>query len=111
MVVQRLQEGTPELAPLSIHHTQLKGDTQKCFYCPEAVILMSFGKVLRNALQRLERTTIVFAWFVNRAHDSLITIDECLDVHLRNEINRRDRVVASGVGAEQTSFTFQSLPQ
>src|SRR6185369_10106323 len=100
-----------ELAPLRIDHTQLKRDAQKRSHCFDPVILVGFGNVLRRALQRIERATIVFAGFINRLHDALITADECLDVHFGYEVNGGDRVVAGGVRAEQSSFSFEPPPK
>src|SRR5437870_4481273 len=100
MFVRSLDEETPEFAPFSIKHAELERNTQKSFQRVQAVILMSFGHVLRRALQRVERATIVLARLVNSAHDSLIPADELLGVHLRNEVKRGDGVVARSVIAE-----------
>ena len=111
MLARRFDEESPELAALGIKHAQLERDAQKRCHGFETVILVRFGKILRRALQRLERAAVILAWLVNRTHDSLITGDEFLDVHLRNEVDGGDRVVSRGIGAEQPAFTFESLPQ
>src|SRR5215470_4692389 len=110
MFARCLEEESPKLAPLSIEHTQLDGDAQKCLQRFEAVILMCFGNVLRRALQRVECTAVVLARLVDGLHNSLIATDECLDVHFWNEVERGDRVVSRSVGAEQPAFALEPFP-
>src|ERR1044072_3952625 len=112
MFTRSLNEETPELAPLSIKHTELESDTHESLHCFETVILVCLRDIMwQHALQRVERSAIVFARLINRPHDALIAVDECVDVHLRDEVHSRDGVVTGSVRAEQSSFSFESLPQ
>src|ERR1043165_2600991 len=100
MLVRRFDKETPELATLRIEHAELERDTQKRTQRFEPVILVRFRKILRRALQRLERATVILTRRVNRTHDGLITRDEFLDVHLRDEVDGCDGVVSGRVGTE-----------
>src|ERR1051325_4260038 len=111
MFARGFDEETPELSTFSIKHTELERDTQKRLHRFESVILVCFRYVLRCALQRVERATVILARFVNRAHDSLITADECFDVHFGNEVERSDGVVSGSIGAEQSSFALATFPE
>src|SRR5215216_5673554 len=111
MCARCLDEEPPELPSLCIKHTQLERDAQKSANRFQAVILVSLGHLLRRALQRVERATVILAGFVNRAHDHLITADELLDVHLGNEVDGGYGVISRSVGAEQPAFPFETLPQ
>src|SRR3569832_1019441 len=97
MLVRGFDKETPELATLRIEHAELKRDTEERRQCFQAMILVRFGKVLGRALQRLEGTPIVLSRRINRPHDGLITSDEFLDVHLRDEVDGGDCVVSGRV--------------
>src|SRR4030095_12945451 len=75
------------------------------------MIGMSLRNTLRRTFQRIECAFVVFTWLVNGKHDSLITLDQGLNVHLWNEIQRRDRVVTGGIAAEESPFSFKSTPE
>ena len=94
-----LEEEAPEFAPLRVEHAEVKGDAQECLDCAYSVILMRLGYVLRSSLQGVEGAPVVLAWSVDRAHDALVTGLEFFRVHARNEVQRRQRVVAGGVAA------------
>src|SRR5215213_1470370 len=100
MLARGLDEETPKLASLRIKHTQLERNAQKSADRFQAVILVRLGHLLRRSLQRVERAAVILTRFVNRAHDSLITADQFIDVHFGNEVHGSYGVVSRGVGAE-----------
>src|SRR5688500_7975991 len=111
MCARSFQKEPPKLAALSVEHAEFERNAQKSLYRFEPVILVRLRNVLRNALQRIKRATIVLTRFVDRAHDPLITGDESLNIHLGNKVNCGDRIVACRVGAQKTAFFLETLPE
>src|ERR1041385_9246490 len=111
MFTRSLDEEPPELPPVSVKHTELERYAQKSFRGIQAMILMRLGHVLRRALQRVDRAAIVLARLVNSPHDSLIPGDEFLGVHFGNKVKPDERVVASRIVTEQSSFSFEASPK
>src|SRR5215208_7201187 len=110
MCARGFDEKTPKLASLRIKHTQLERDAEKSADRFQAVILVRLGHLLRRALQRVERATVILTGFVNRAHDSLITVDQFVHIHPGNEVDGGNGVVSCSVGAEEPAFPFETLP-
>ena len=69
MLDQRLAEEAPEFPALAIKHAQLDCDSGKSRDSTNQIETIRLVKILCRSFQRIERSLVVLAGLVNRAHD------------------------------------------